>query len=243
MLSKLKKRVVLISEGRCFSDKLKVLLSIITLNRYRPRVYLKNEDGVFIVRPKSSDLWMLSTVGESELRKYFNLEEGSFLDIGANVGKYSVIMGSKLKDMGEVFSFEPEPSNLNSLVRNIKLNRLNNVHVIPLACSRKRGRLEFYIDPNNSGGHSLVRKTNQKIIVETDKLDNIVENKKIKNIKLIKIDVEGAELDVLIGSKKTLKKYKPKIIFETCAPDKIIPFLEKLNYRVKKISKIDYIAE
>lgn len=242
-MKKLTKRILLISEGKSFLDKLKILLSVASLNKYKPTVYLKNKDGIFFVRPESSDLWMLSTAGESELRKYFDLKKGSFLDIGANVGKYSVIMGNKLRGVGKVFSFEPELSNLNSLKKNIELNKLNNVSIVPMACSKERGRLEFYIDKNNSGGHSLVKKTNQKIFVETDKLDSIVKSNKITEIKLIKIDVEGAEMDVLLGAKKILKKYKPKIIFETDFPEKVVPFLEKLNYTSKRISKRDYFAE
>lgn len=242
-MNKLKKRILLISEGKSLVDKSKILFSVLSFNKYKPRVYLRNKDGIFFIRPGSSDLWMLSTVGESELREYFDLKSGSFLDIGANVGKYSIIMGNKLRGIGKVFSFEPEPSNLNSLKKNIELNKLDNVNIVPMACSKEKGRWEFYIDKNNSGGHSLVKKTNQKIFVETDKLDSIIESNKIKDIKLIKIDVEGAEMDVLIGSEKILKKYKPKIIFETDFPEKVIPFLDKLKYTVKRISKRDYFAE
>lgn len=241
-MNKIKKRIILISEGKRLQDRLKIVLSILSMNYYKPEVFLKNKEGLFFVRKKSSDLWMLSTIGEQELRKYFILDKGSFLDIGANVGKYTVIVGKELEKSGKVFSFEPEPSNLAALKRNVELNGLNNIVILPLACSDEQGSLSFYLDKTNTGGHSLVKKTKNKIIVNAERLDIIIKEKKIKDVRLIKIDVEGAEMRVLQGAKELLKKQHPKIIFETDHPSKVIFFLEKFKYKIKKISKRDYLA-
>ena len=242
-MNKIKKRIMLVKEGKSFSDKLKIFISVLSLGKYKPQVFLENKDGVFFVRRNSADLWMLSTLGEFDMRKYFSLSEGTFLDIGANVGKYSIIISKQIKDKGKVFSFEPEPSNLIALKRNIKLNKAKNITIIPFACSNKKAKLEFYLNENNSGGHSLVNKSNNKISVDADTLDNIIKENNIKNIKLIKIDVEGAEMQVFEGAKETLKKYHPKIIFETDFPGKVFPLLKKLNYEIKQISKRDYFAD
>ncbi len=244
-MNKILKRIKLIIEGKSLKDKLKIFFSVLTINQYKPEVSLKNKDGIFFVRKNSADLWMLSTLGEDDLRKYFKLDKGVFLDIGANVGKYSVILGKQLKDKGKVFSFEPEPSNLQALIKNLKSNNLTNVKIIPLACSDKKAILNFYINKNNSGGHSLKYKTNNKISVEANTLDNLLKPFKLKRVDLMKIDVEGAESDVLKGAIKPLKKFHPKIIFEAWDDkylQKCLDVLKPLGYKVKKISEENYLA-
>jgi len=196
-MNKIIKRFILISEGQRLKDKLKIFLSVITLNKYSSNLNLKNNDGIFSIRKKSADLWMLSTLGERELRKYFFLKRGVFLDVGANVGKYSIIMGRKMGKKGKVYAFEPEPHNLIALERNIKLNNLQNIRIVPLACSDKKSIIEFYIDEKNTGGHSMIRKTNKKIKVKTERIDEIISSEKIRNVGLVKIDAEGAEMKVL----------------------------------------------
>lgn len=242
MKNKIKKRIRLIKEGRSFRDKVKIFIWFFGIKR---GLYLKNKDGIFYIRPNSSDLWMLSPIGEEEIREYFNLSKGTFFDIGANVGKYSIIIGNQLGKNGKVYSFEPEQSNLKALERNLLLNKIQNVKIIPIACSDKKGNLNFYLNKDNSGGHSLVKKTDKKIVVKSETLDSIVKDKKIKDIKLIKIDVEGAESLVLKGAKKTLKKFHPKIIFEAWSNnylEKCTKILKPLNYQVKKIPKSNYFA-
>ena len=239
-MEKIIKGIKLILEGKSIADKIKIFLWFFGI---KSNLYLKNKDGIFFIRKNSADLWMLSPIGEEEIRKYFVLTKGVFLDIGANVGKYSIMLGNQLEKKGKVYAFEPEPSNLKSLNRNLNLNKLKNVHIIPLACFDKKGKINFYLNNKNTGGHSLIKKSDKKISINANTLDSIVKVENIKNIKLIKIDVEGAELNVLKGAKEVLKKYKPKIIFETYFPNKVLPYLKNFNYDIKKISKRDYFAE
>jgi len=244
-MNKLIKRVKLISEGKTLVDKIKIGVYVLSLGKYSPEIYLKNEDGEFFIRPNSADLWMLSPLGETEIRDYFKLKEGIFLDVGANVGKYSVIIGNQLGKNGKVFAFEPEPSNLKAFKKNLKLNKLINVSIIPLACSDKKGRLKLYLNENNSGGHSLIEKQTHFIGVEVDTLDNLIEKYKIKKVDLIKIDVEGGEVGVLTGAKKILRKDHPKIIFEAwnekCL-NRIKKILNPFKYQIKMIGKENYLA-
>ncbi len=244
-MNKLRKIIRLISEGKTFLDKIKICASLFSLRKYSPEIYLKNEDGEFFIRPNSADLWMLSPLGEIKIRNYFKLNSGTFLDVGANVGKYSVILGNQLKENGKVFAFEPEPSNLKALKKNLELNKLTNVIIIPFACSDKKDKLKLYLNEKNSGGHSLIKKQKKFIEVEVDTLDNIIKKYKIKKVHLIKIDVEGAEADVLKGAKIILERDHPRIIFEAWDKEHfeiIKKVLTPFKYQIKQIGEENYLA-
>ncbi len=214
------------------------------LNR---EVIISNKEGKFFCGKSIFAAWTSSSFYEPELRDYFSLKEGTFIDIGANIGKYSVIVGKQLKERGTVVSFEPEIKNFLILEKNIELNNLKNILPIRKGLFSKKGKLRFYLDgeEEGNGAHSLIKRTNKFIEIEVDTLDNIVLKNKIKNIRLIKIDVEGAEADVLIGANKTLKKYHPKILLEAWNDEcfrKIRIVLDKNHYKYKKIGTQDYLA-
>jgi len=208
-------------------------------------VTLKNKDGTFFCDRDMTSVWIASSLHETKMEKYFSLEEGVFIDIGANIGKYSIIVGKNLKG-GVVVAIEPEPTNFEILKKNIKRNGLKNVLPINLACSDKNGNLDFYIDQFSSGGHSLHKKENfEKITVKAEKLDKILKRLQISEVNLIKIDVEGAETEVLRGATKILNKHHPRIIFEAWNERKLLgikKILVPLNYKIKKIGEIDYLA-
>lgn len=148
-------------------------------------------------------------------------------DIGANVGLYSLLFARYCK---KVYSFEPLPRNISYLYRILKLNDIKNVIIIPCAVADKRGIYLFKEGKNHSAG-KLNNRGYQPISVIS--LDNFVKhNNNFPNI--IKIDVEGAELLVLKGSKMFILEYKPIILLSTHGDNiKIdcLNFLNKLNYR------------
>lgn len=253
----------LINEGVLFKDKFIIFLYFTNtpINLIKKcfkmpysrkligNVTLKNKDGIFFCGKHIFNIWSGSDSYEKELRDYFNIKKGIFVDIGANLGKYSVIVGRQLNKKGEVVAIEPHPYNFRMLKKNIKLNKLDNVILKKMACSKSKDILDLYLDEVGlcgGGGHSLVKKMgNNKISVKVDTLDNILKELGIKKIDLIKIDVEGAEVDVLKGTVKTLKRYHPKIIFEAwnnkCLK-KVEEVLYKFNYKIKKINDTNYFA-
>lgn len=135
----------------------------------------------------------------------FKVEKGEIvIDIGAHVGIFTIKAARKVGEEGRVLAIEPEPHNLALLRRNTK--SLPNVTIIPLACGDYRGRTKLYIS-RFSGEHSL--KFNAKlgeIEVEIDTLENITANSGINEVNFIKIDAEGAELEVLKGAGRLLEK-------------------------------------
>lgn len=250
----------LISEGRSFKDKFIIFLHFIKIpiriyykiigHKYkyslRSCVTLKNKDGIFFCGSSSLLIWAGASFYENKIRKYFNLKKGVFVDIGANIGKYTVILGKQLNKNGEVIAIEPEPNIFKILKKNVKLNRLKKVTLLNLACSDSDGFLDFYLDAEGAGmGHSLIKKWNKKISVQTRTLDGLLKELKIKKVDMIKMDVEEAEPMVLKGAIKILKKDHPKIIFEAWDSKhlkKVEKILSKFNYKIKKIDDMNYLA-
>ncbi|MEX1188512.1 MAG: FkbM family methyltransferase [Bacteroidia bacterium] len=143
------------------------------------------------------------------------LNEGDcFVDIGANIGLMSITAAQKVGVKGKVVSFEPNPSTADILNRNIVYNRINNIEVIPIALGSALGKAFIY--PNwhiNRGGASLIRKLEGEagIEVEVSTLDRLMDKRNLKP-QMLKIDVEGFELEVLRGASSCLQNEFPPIV-------------------------------
>jgi FkbM family methyltransferase len=136
-------------------------------------------------------------------------------DVGANVGYYTAL-GSKLTGaQGKVYSFEPSIRNISYLYRHVEINKLNNVTIIPSACSDSPSILNFIESSNTATGrleNSEISGTSgtKVTIIPTVTLDAIADKiKKLPNV--LKIDVEGAEVAVLKGAEKIISVAKPAI--------------------------------
>ena len=166
------------------------------------------------------------------------------IDIGANLGYFSILFSSIIKQ-GKVYSFEPEKKNFKKLLDNIKLNNFKNILPYNIGLSNSKSQKKMILTSEiNEGGHHILNSNNinsKYQIINTDKLDNIIKNKKI--FKIVKIDVEGHELKVLEGMSNVLIRTHYIIIEENNNFRKINLFLKKFNF--KKIAKfrIDLIFE
>ncbi|MDP2683739.1 MAG: FkbM family methyltransferase [bacterium] len=194
---------------------------------------------------------MLRTKGKFEptqTKSFINsIKKGNTVfDIGANVGYYSVLASKLVGKDGKVFAFEPDSQNLKLLYKNLRINHCNNVVVSESALGNKQGKLTLTQDVSNPGESSLsVLKHGNKVLVDVITLDKFVKKQKIRTIDLIKMDVEGAELNVLRGGLKTLQNNKKIKIFIECNPstlkdfneDKIVlcAFLKGLNFDIQGI--------
>lgn len=160
-------------------------------------------------------------------------------DIGANVGFYSLIASKMAGKNGKVYAFEPAPRNLIHLKKHLELNKCENSIAVSGAVSDKKDLVYF-----NDGDHAatgFLSKNNGNILVPTFDLDELVENKIIMAPNLMKIDVEGAEFDVLNGAKNILEKYHPTIFLST-HNDKVhkecINLLRSLNYKLESMNTL-----
>jgi len=165
---------------------------------------------------------------------YFNSFDHLFkssvaIDVGANIGNHSVYFS---KFFSKVISIEPNPFSFELLKLNAQLAIQKNIECLNIGASDTKGNLIYsYADSANSGSVFLSpsnNSENNKNIVKVDSLDNIFINEKIS---LIKIDVEGMELQVINGALEIIKKQMPFILFEqskTNFKNKSSPVIDKL---------------
>ena len=183
---------------------------ITDLNQYGSRLKFKIEDVV------GRHIYKQGTY-EKELSDFITTEldfkEGDIaLDIGANIGWYSLLLDKLMPNNCEIFAFEPDPLNFQLFSFNIKLNRSKIITPINSALSDKVEIKKLYQYPNkNLGRHSLLDINGKEFVeVNTLVLDNYLEMEKIdfKKIKFMKIDIEGYEYIALLGADKVLDNVK-----------------------------------
>lgn len=182
---------------------------------------------------------------EDYMKKELNVKEGIFIDVGAHIGKHSIYVGRKLGQLGKVLSIEANKETADLLRYNIKLNNLNNVSAYEYVCSDKNGEIIFFKDEFHTATNSIYKKNGKEGIKKVSvKLDYLFPN--IKNVKLMKIDVEGAEDLVICGAKKIIKNNKPKIIFEVWNENQLNLIKNRLlpyNYKIRHLKEDNYVAE
>lgn len=131
------------------------------------------------------------------------------IDIGANKGYFTLLASRLLNGDGQVFAVEPDPQNCLSLERNIKLNNYDICQVFQMALSDKDAEAELYLG-RSDGANSIIEsweglsEEKKHITVTTMRLDSFIEEKNIGKVDFIKVDVEGAELDLLMGAENCL---------------------------------------
>jgi FkbM family methyltransferase len=143
------------------------------------------------------------------------LRPGSiFLDVGANIGDFSLLAASVTGSAGKVLAFEPEATNCYWIKRNIELNGYKNIEVFQLALSDRDGEASLYLG-DRCDYHSLLKGQPERqagiIAVKIRTLDSFLEELGQDRVDMIKVDVEGAELEVLRGARETLRR-NPDIV-------------------------------
>tara|TARA_Y100000310_G_scaffold299526_1_gene334455 strand:- start:93 stop:845 length:753 start_codon:yes stop_codon:yes gene_type:complete len=206
---------------------------------HTPAIITLRNNLMFKVRPGIPDIQMIKEVFQD--RQYHQAlqhlpKNAVVLDLGANIGTFTVL-AAKQPNTKKVYAYEPFPSNTALLIKNTSLNNLNEkVSINAEAVSKKSGTTEFYLNSKGPATHSLNNKTGKSITVPTTSLSQILKKHKIKKVDLLKLDVEGAEEDILLNTTKTdLKKIK-HIIMEyhpNINLKKLITFLKKNGFHVK----------
>lgn len=145
------------------------------------------------------------------LISYLKFKPGDIvIDIGANIGWYSLLLARLMPDDADVFAFEPDPLNFELLEHNIQLNGETRITATPKALAAEDGVQRLYRhDSNNLGRHSLLQlQDGESVDVRTTSLDKFWDDQKLgaRLPRFIKIDIEGYELIALRGASEVLKR-------------------------------------
>lgn len=172
------------------------------------KIWLLKKDGVLLLSPTSKFVSFGLKSFQDKFERYFAIEPDDVaVDVGACIGDTTVPMAMKAK---QVIAVEPDQRNLLFLWLNTQY--LGNVKIIPKAASNSTGKTSFFLHSSTTG-HSLIphKERRTTVTVPCDTLDNMFQNQKID---FAKIDVQGAEAQVLEGGDNFLKTVS-KLIVET----------------------------
>jgi FkbM family methyltransferase len=165
---------------------------------------------------------------------------GDFVDVGAHIGLYAVRAARELGDRGRVVAFEPNPSARAQLEENITLNGRNNVIVVAAAAAAASGRATLHVpataDPSFSSLEGGRFAEGAPVEIETETIDTAVAGHALRP-SVIKIDVEGGELDVLRGAEQTIDEFRPAVLVEVS--ERTAPAVERMlaKHRGKHVAR------
>ncbi len=170
-----------------------------------------------------------------------------FYDLGANAG-YFTLMANRVITEGKIYAFEPSPAARQLFEEHLKLNSAkitaDNISLLPFAISDAEKQIEFSDSNIQKEGNTYIKGspifsgTENKITAQCYSVDGL-QQQGFERPDVMKIDVEGAEYDVLQGAVNTLKRYKPCILLAThdChlpgVQEKCVKLLKQLGYIVK----------
>lgn len=149
------------------------------------------------------------------------------IDVGAETGDYTILC-SKFYRAAKVYAFEPNEISYEVLLKNITINECSNAKPFLLGLSSSDG----LGTPHYNGDSITWNHEEGDVTISVKTLDSLG----LTHLNLLKVDVEGNEVEVIRGGISTIKKFKPKIIVETHSKglrDEVIKLLENMNYRIK----------
>jgi len=171
-----------------------------------------------------------------------------FIDVGANLGYYTLLGAKRVGPHGQVHSFEPAPLQFRHLTLNVETNQIANVVLNNCAVADRVGETQLFMsDGWNQGTHSLgmAQGNMRECRVKCTSLDEYVAEAGLCHVDVVKIDVEGAELLVCRGASRTLTLLKPPVIvFEACekwtqalshSTSHVKEFLEGCGYAIYRL--------
>ncbi len=174
---------------------------IVSLDGFKLKVH--PHDTVISESIKKNNIW-----AEAETQLFRELLQPGMVavDVGANIGYFSLLASTLVGPTGVVLAFEPDPVNYSLLKKNVRLNRAANIRLNQTALSDTEEQLSLFIDSHNKGDHRIwapAGESRKRIEVNSTTLDTYLSKAGIVP-SFIKIDVQGAEGKVLEGMKGTL---------------------------------------
>lgn len=182
----------------------------------------KFEGGRIYLNIKESGMMVRRALGRYELTKYQAMRQflrpgGTFIDIGCNKGDFTLLASHLVGQEGRVLAFEPHPENCLWIRKSVTKNSYRNIELFEMALSDTNGKAHLYLG-EKSGFHTLLpgqpRRGKGMIEVQTRKLDDLLAERQFTEpVDAMKIDVEGADMNVLRGAEKTISRNPNIVIF------------------------------
>ncbi len=218
-------------------------------------VAIETPIGRFACRARTTDFDIVNPNHEAELvrrieRRLARAPNGDavFVDVGAHIGKYTILAARLLGSGGRVVAIEPDPSNFAALTTNVALNRLDNVRAFNVGCWSSDGEKVLHRQLGNLGGHSFVDSTEGGAIsVPVRTLDSLLAEAGATQVDAMKLDVQRAESEVLLGASSTLQANRRVTVFfeESGDPQTAssIRMLRTLGFVVNRLDEVNHVAE
>jgi FkbM family methyltransferase len=169
------------------------------------------------------------------------------LDVGANIGYFTLLSASIVGKSGRVISFEASPQIFTYLSSNLSLNESENVESFCAAVGDKNGQVEFFEADDSHLGLSSLRhldnNNSKRIMIDMIELNCFAEN--FPKVQLVKVDVEGGEMRVFQGMQKILERDNPFLVFEVTdvmlkelgsSKNELLNWLSDRSYKIFQIS-------
>jgi FkbM family methyltransferase len=168
------------------------------------------------------------------------------VDAGANWGIHTLLFARCVGPQGRVIAVEPSPAAREELEWHVQHNACHNVRIVPLALDHSEGAGRFAASPSAYTGHLLPngeangsRDVQGGVTVQTTTLDLLLERENCATVRLVKLDVEGAESRVLRGAQRILREVRPYFVIELHTPDEDVAvgqFLHDARYEIARLS-------
>jgi FkbM family methyltransferase len=170
----------------------------------------------------------------TQLVKQFLKPGMNVVDIGGNLGYYALLEAQMVGDAGRVIAIEPVAANFAQLSKNVEANGYRNIYLHNVAIGTSNGTVPMYLS-KKSNWHSLhpVPWETREITVRVSTLDALLAQHELHSVDLIRMDLEGYEVEVIRGMAETIKNYSPRLLVElhphVVGPEAIVGYLRDLK--------------
>jgi FkbM family methyltransferase len=144
----------------------------------------------------------------------------TFIDIGANMGLYTLFAARRVGESSCVIAIEPSTREMEILRNNVEQNTLGNVRLYHVALSDRASEVELLVAGLQNSGHNTLgafgynTTLDHRENVRSMRLDDLVQSEKLRRVDVIKMDIEGAELVALRGASETMQRFHPVVLLE-----------------------------
>lgn len=240
-------KAILVDQGRIPLEGRKYLAQK-RVNSIDDQSFLANISGLFFylnLREHNSQRIFFNLFDAGTVAVFKKVQPDSIvIDVGANIGFYTLNFAMRNVKSGRVIAFEPHQSNFQMLERNVKENNFHHITLINKGLGKTAGQVSLENFGIENNGMIRVTKCKEGAdLINLVTLDEFMLQSDLKRMDLVKVDIEGYEMNFLLGAKRTLSAMKPILFLELSdnhlkyfgsSAIEVVKFLESLEYDIRK---------